>query len=220
MSLHVDFAESSDMPEVHRLRRDAYGRHLPGPPEWAADSADPADSEPGAMVLVCRDGSTGQAMGTARLHLGPGLPLDADVPAHALPQWLQHGVRAECSRLALAADQDGGARLALWKAVYWHCLRRASWLVMGARSAALVRMYRHLGCVPVFEAPVPLQHAGGLPHHILALDVDAAAGAWAARGHPMLPYMMEFDPAICTMPPAPDKTRQQATNHVTRCASA
>jgi hypothetical protein len=66
-------------------------------------------------------------------------------------------------------------------------------MVIGARSDALVRIYRRLGFVELTApgAPVPLAHAGGLPHHVLAFDVVAAERTWLAAGHGLYGFMIE-----------------------------
>jgi hypothetical protein len=67
------------------------------------------------------------------------------------------------------------------------------WMVIGARSAALIRNYRSLGFRDVFESGqwVPLASGGGLPHQILALDVTGAKEALQATKNRLLGFMTE-----------------------------
>jgi hypothetical protein len=39
----------------------------------------------------------------------------------------------------------------------------------------------------------PMQHAGGLPHRVLMLDVPRARARWTAAAHPLLGFMVELD---------------------------
>jgi hypothetical protein len=78
------------------------------------------------------------------------------------------------------------------KAAYLHCLaHQVRWMVIGARSEALVRQYRRLGFSDLNEgAEVPLAHAGGLPHRVLAFDVVSAERNWFAGAHPFYQFMV------------------------------
>lgn len=180
----IHAATSACMAEVRRLRAAAYGRHVVHDTVWADDGHD-ADG----LVVLAQDTATGAYTGTMRLHLYR-LPLDADVPQSMWPRKTLLQGRAECSRLAVDAGA-GDAKLALWRWAYWHCLPRARWLVMGARSAALARLYRGLGAEPMLHGTVPLRRCGGLGHHVLMLDVAGAEAAWRARGHWLLQYMLD-----------------------------
>jgi hypothetical protein len=66
-------------------------------------------------------------------------------------------------------------------------------MVIGARNEALIRNYRRLGFRDVLgpDDRVPLAHAGGLPHRILAFDVTAAERTWAEARHPLYAFMVE-----------------------------
>ncbi|MEY2873654.1 MAG: hypothetical protein RLZZ373_1025 [Pseudomonadota bacterium] len=181
-SLRVITASGPEhMRAVRLLRAAAYARHVSGC--WDDDGHDEAESP---QVMLCLDGDT--PAGTARLHFD-ALPIASDVRDDEWPTSMQSGGRAECSRLAVSAGH-AGARLALWRAIYWRCRPAARWLIMGARSDALARMYRSLGAVPAFTDGVSLRHGGGLRHQILALDVGGAMAAWITARHPLLGYML------------------------------
>jgi hypothetical protein len=69
--------------------------------------------------------------------------------------------------------------------------------VIGARSDALVRLYKRLGFTDALDAPLPLAHAGGLQHHVLAFDVVAAERTWHAGQHGLYGLMVEtFHPDL------------------------
>jgi hypothetical protein len=74
--------------------------------------------------------------------------------------------------------------------------------VIGARSAALVRIYKGLGFDLLADADgprqVPLAHAGGLPHHVLAFDVVAAERHWHAARHALYGFMVRPGTPTCS----------------------
>ena len=85
-------------------------------------------------------------------------------------------------------------RLSLWKASYLFCRANdVHWMVVGARNEALIRNYRRLGFIDVFgpDQLMPLAHAGGLPHRIMAFDTTSAQRRWGEARHPL--YQFVFD---------------------------
>ena len=180
------------------VRSRAYGRHLPA---WREPMLEPdlADAASGARVLLCRAKADGEPIGTLRLQCSDDAPLAIDAGV-CLPAALQRGRRVEATRFAVPAGAPPLVRAALMKACYWHCRARAvDWIVIGARHPALIRIYLGLGFADVHDDArlVPLAHAGGLPHRILALDVRGAAAAWRAAGHRWTAFMLEtFHPDI------------------------
>lgn len=183
---------AQDLRDARAVRSLAYGHHLPelitsfGQP-------DPLDEQPGTLVLLCRSKATGEATGTARIRCSQdgGLQIDQSL---LLPAALAAAPRAEITRLAVLRGADPLTRLALMKAAYFHCLARGvRHLVIGARLPALIRNYQRLGFADVLgpDQFVPLAHAGGLPHRVLAFDVAAAHATWQASAHPLLPFMVE-----------------------------
>jgi hypothetical protein len=188
-----------DLRAAAQVRGQAYGHHVP---ELGGKLAEPdaLDRQPGTGVLLCRDKASGAAIGTARIQRGGGsraLQLESSL---ILPQWLAGQPRAEITRLAVLPGADAQARLMLMKASYLYCLaNQIRWLVIGARSDALIRIYRKLGFADVLapDQRVPLAHAGGLPHRILAFDVVAAERTWLAAGHGLYPFMIDtFHPDL------------------------
>ncbi len=194
---HLDFtvriaAPGADLADVAALRAQAYGHHLPGLAQAMAQP-DAADSAAGTTVLLCRDKASGRALGTARIqrnHPRP-LPIEASL---ALPPAMAALPRAEITRLAIAPGAHGLLRPMLVKACYLAAVAsQVRLLVIGARSAALVRIYRSLGFADALgdSGPVPLAHAGNLPHHVLAFDVVGAERRWHAAQHALYSFMVE-----------------------------
>jgi hypothetical protein len=202
-------APGAELHEVCALRARAYGHHLPGLAQALA-VPDAIDSLPGTVVLVCRSKADDQVVGTARLQRNHPQPLPIE-SSLALPPALAAQPRAEITRLAIAAGADALVRPMLVKACYLAAVAsQVRLLVIGARSAALVRIYRGLGFVDLDEhtGPVPLAHAGGLPHQVLTFDVVSAERRWHAAGHALYDFMVQtWHPDLHLLAePAADRT--------------
>lgn len=180
----------ADLAEACRVRSAAYGRHLPSMAQ-PLERPDALDAQTGTAVLLCRDKASGQAVGTLRIQRSQHAPLLLE-QSLILPHRLAERPRAEITRLAVLPGADAQVRLALMKACYLYGLAsQVRHLVIGARSEPLIRIYRRLGFEDVLGHMVPLAHAGGLPHRILALDIVAAERTWLAAGHGLYPFMID-----------------------------
>ncbi|MDH4392037.1 MAG: hypothetical protein QE285_11535 [Aquabacterium sp.] len=216
---HLDFTlriadAANDLADVAALRTDAYGHHLPGLAQAMA-RPDAADTAPGSTVLICRDKANGRAIGSARIqrnHPAP-LPIEASL---ALPPHLDALPRAEIARLAIAPGASPLVRPMLVKACYLAAVAsQIRLLVIGARSPALVRIYRGLGFADALDGtgPVPLPHAGNLPHHVLAFDVVGAERRWHSARHALYSFMVETwhpDLQLLAPPAAPGAAQAMA----------
>lgn len=185
-------AGRSDLADIAALRAQAYGHHLPGL-ATAMAVPDAADTMPGATVLLCRDKASGRAIGSARIQRNhpQALAIESSV---RLPEAMAALPRAEVTRLAIAPGASPLVRPMLVKACWLAAMAsQVRLLVIGARSPALVRMYRGLGfeALPGTDGPVPLAHAGHLPHHVLSFDVVGAERRWHAGGHALYGFMVE-----------------------------
>jgi hypothetical protein len=184
--------DDAELREACALRARAYGHHLPGLAQALAEP-DGIDRSRGSLVLVCRDKASGALVGTARLqrNVGQPLPIEASWP---LPAALAGLTRAEITRLAILAGADPLLRPMLVKACYLAAVAsQTRLLVIGARSPALLRIYRGLGFDDLLGAgrQVALAHAGGLPHSVLSFDVVAAERRWREQQHPLYGFMVE-----------------------------
>lgn len=187
-----------DFCDARAVRSQAYGHHDPqAGPRFGA--IDPTDTAQGTAVLLCREQSAGQCVGTVRIQVSGLGPLILE-SCLRLPEWLQERPRAQISRLAVVPGASSVVKLLLMKASYQHCLAaQVRWMVIGARSNALIRNYRSLGFKDVFEgeAWIALASGGGLPHQILALDVAEAKDAWQATKNRLYEFMTEkFHPDV------------------------
>lgn len=197
--------------EACAVRARAYGHHLPGTPDMAQALAEPdaIDLAPGTTVLVCRDKATAQVVGTARIQRNHPRPLPIE-DSIVLPMALASHARAEITRLAILPGADSLVRPMLVKACWMFAVAaQIRTLVIGARSAALVRLYKGLGFTDLLADEngtrmVPLAHAGGLPHHVLTFDVVAAERHWHAAQHALYTFMVEtWHPDLQLIPDAP-----------------
>ncbi len=183
---------SDDVSEACSVRAQAYGHHVP---EMGGRFAEPdaLDHAEGTAVFLCRDKTTGRGIGTLRIQPSAFGPLLLE-NSLILPNWLAGMPRAEITRLSVLAGADPLAKLCLMKASYLFCLAsQMRWMVIGARNEALIRNYRRLGFKDVLgpDDRVPLAHAGGLPHRILAFDVSAAERTWVEARHPLYAFMVD-----------------------------
>jgi len=194
-----------DLADACAVRSEAYGRQMP---DWRERFSRPEalDHRGDTTVLLCRDKQSGLPVGTARIQTSAHGPLQLE-SSLLLPRHLAGRPRAEITRLSVLPGADPAARLALMKASYRLCLAMGvQWLVIGARKPALIRIYQKLGFSDVLgpEQLVPLAHAGGIPHRILAFDVAGALARWQATEHPLLAFMVETEhPDIHTEQPLP-----------------
>lgn len=216
--------------DLHTLRQAcavravAYGHHLGEHPEMAQALAEPdaTDLAPGTAVLVCRCKTSGQLIGTARIqrnHPQP-LPIEASV---LLPEPLAGQARAEITRLAIRPGADPLLRPMLVKACWMYAVAaQIRTLVIGARSAALVRMYKGLGFTDLLAdangpRQVPLAHAGGLLHHVLVFDVVSAERQWHAAQHAQYGFMVQtWHPDLQLIPDAAPALRVSAALRLRR----
>jgi len=187
-------ANQDDLLRACQVRSASYGHHLPALSETLA-FPDSTDLSPHTSVFLCEDKRTGKPVGTARVQTSTRgnatLPIESCID---LPQpMLRHG-RAEITRMASAPGADPLVRLALWKAGYLYCLaNQAKWLLIGARSPALLRGYKRLGAIELFGdgRMVELSYTGNMPHYVLSFDVIAAERNWFESSHPLFKFMFD-----------------------------
>jgi len=182
----------TDLQAACRVRSMSYGHHVPQL-QTTLMEPDLLDADENTVVVLCVDKKTGEAVGTARFQTNAGGPLLIE-HSMTLPAEMRDDTRAEITRLSAVAGADPLVKLCLMKASYLFCLAtQVRWMVIGARSEALVRQYRRLGFCNVFEDGrlVPLLHAGRLDHHILCFNVTTAESRWREKNHPLYEFMIE-----------------------------
>jgi hypothetical protein len=143
-----------------------------------------------------------------------------------LPEALAGHARAEITRLAIVPGADALVRPMLIKACWMYAVAaQIRTLVIGARSAALVRIYKALGFVDLLAdaqgtRQVPLAHAGGLPHNVLVFDVVAAERQWHAARHALYDFMVgTWHPDLQLIPDALPALRPATVPRFRRAAA-
>jgi hypothetical protein len=182
----------ADLRAVCKVRATSYGHHLPQL-RGVLEEPDELDWHPDTAVLLARDKTTGEAVGTVRLSTNARRPLQIERSA-PLPAPLEQQLLAEVTRLSvLPTHDDPRVKLALMKATYLYAMaHQVQWMVIGARSDGLVRQYRRLGFTDLLGEGrrIALAHAGNLQHRVLGFDVTAAERNWHAAQHPFYDFMV------------------------------
>ncbi len=182
----------NDLAAVARIRADAYGRHLP---ELAKSLLipEPMDREQCATVLLVTQKDDGAVLGTIRIQTNQDMPLALEKSVH-LPDWLQGKYLAEATRLALMPGPLAqSVKSALFKSFYLVCKQKGiDWMVIAGRPP-VDRMYERLLFRDVLAKGqyIPLIHAGGIPHRVMAFEVHNAHRRWARAKHPLLSYVVD-----------------------------
>ncbi len=166
-------------------------------PEMGQRLAEPdeLDYDKSTSVFLCRDKATGRATGTMRIQSSVHGPLMMEQSV-VLPPLLAESTRAEVTRLAVPVGVDPLTRLCLWKASFLFCMAHGlRWMVIGARSEALIRNYRRLGFSDVFgrDELVPLAHTGGVLHRIMSFEAPSAQRVWGEMRHPLYKFIFETE---------------------------
>jgi len=160
---------------------------------------DPLDTLEGTINVLCLDKANGVPIGTARFQTSETGPLliegSARIPAH-----MEGDTRAEITRLSAVPGADKLVKVCLMKASYLFCVAsQVRWMVIGARSQALERQYKRIGFHNLLEEgrTVPLVHAGGIEHRVMAFNVSTTERTWRASRHPLYGFFFDtFHPDI------------------------
>jgi len=181
-----------------RVRSKSYGHHMPHLRDalLEPDSIDTAES---TINVLCLDKGSGLPIGTARFQTSESGPLlieaSAKVPAH-----MERDTRAEITRLSAVPGADKLVKVCLMKASYLFCVAsQIRWMVIGARSQALERQYKRIGFHNLLDEDrtVPLAHAGGVQHRVMAFNVSTTERTWRESHHPLYPFFFDtFHPDI------------------------
>lgn len=178
-----------DLRKAVQIRHAAYARHVP---DFAATLAQPeaTDLEPGVAVLLAESRLDGTPLGTMRIQTNRYRPLSLEQSLE-LPDWLQDRPLAEATRLGITEERIGRVvKTALFKAFFQYCAQNGvDWMVIAGRSP-IDRQYERLLFKDVYPGRgfIPLRHAGGMPHRVMALRVSQVEPQWRAASHPLYDY--------------------------------
>lgn len=182
----------ADLLAACKVRAESYGHHLPNL-RAAIGEPDLLDGDEHTHVVLCVDKISGDPVGTVRVQTNAGSKLLIE-HSTSVPEAIASDSRAEITRLAAMPGADPLVKLALMKASYLYCVAaQVRWMVIGARSEALIRQYRRLGFENLFDDDrrVALLHAGHLDHQLLKFNVTAAERTWHAGKHALYSFMIE-----------------------------
>ena len=180
-----------DLEKAVRIRHAAYMRHVPG---FAQELTLPenADSEPGVVVLLAESKFDGSPVGTLRIQTNDYKPLSLEETV-ALPEAYRTRRLAEATRLGVTQERVGRmVTTALFKAFFLYCRQnRIDHMVITARSR-VDRQYDRLMFTDVYPelGYIPFKHVGGMPHRVMALDVNGAERIWGEARHPLLNFIL------------------------------
>lgn len=193
LSFEVRIARTKqELDAACRVRSQSYGHHIPQM-ESVMLEPDLLDADEHTTVVLCIDKASGAAVGTARFQTNAGGPLLIE-HSISLPEEMRDDTRAEITRLSAVPGADPLVKLCLMKTSYLFCVAtQVRWMVIGARSEALVRQYGRLGFENLLEPGqmLPLLHMGRLQHHILAFNVTTAESRWRQLQHSFYDFMIE-----------------------------
>lgn len=172
-----------------RIRHAAYARHVPTLAEKLR-APEAADFESDTVVVLAESKLDGSPLGTARIQSNLDRPLSVEQSIE-LPLRMQGHPLAEITRLGVEEGRVGRlVKAALLKAIFGYCQQNGmDWMVAAGRSP-IDRQYEQLLFEDVFPEGgfIPLQHAGNLPHRVMAFHMESGPARWAAAKHPLFKF--------------------------------
>ena len=174
------------------IRHAAYARHVPMFAETLT-RPEAYDYEDGTVILLAESKLDGSPIGTMRIKTNQHTKLGLEQSVK-LPHWLEYASIAEATRLGISTGRIGTVvKTMLFKAYFQYCQQMGiEWMVITAR-APLDRQYEDLLFEDVYPESgfIPMQHIGGIPHRVMALDVVNARAKWTEARHPLLSFMCD-----------------------------
>ena len=183
-------SSEEDLAKAVSIRHRAYARHLPTVAA-SLDRPEILDRDEGSVVVLAESKLDGTPVGTMRIQSNRKRKLALEHSVD-LPEWLRDESIIEIARFGVAEGRIGRiVKTVLVKAGFQFCLLNGiDWLVIAARSP-LDKQYEKLLFQDVFPdfGFIPMQHAGDIPHRVLAFDVANAYEKWTAANHPLFDFM-------------------------------
>jgi hypothetical protein len=204
-----------DLWKAVRIRHAAYARHLP---QFAQSLSIPEkhDTEDGFVVLLAESKVDNTPLGTMRIQTNRFRRLSVQQSVD-LPDWMSSRPLAEATRLGVTESRVGRlVTTVLFKAFYLYCLRNGvDWMVVAGRSP-IDRQYERLLFSEVFPGMghIPLEHAGNLPHKILASQVSTAEARWKEAAHPLFDFAFRTNHIDLDVGPRRSWQRQVSSDKV------
>lgn len=184
----------TDLFKAIRVRHAAYSRHLPELGD-TLKQPEALDHDSAAVVLLAESKLDGTALGTARIQTNVARPLCVE-SSIALPAHMQGQRLAEVTRLGVESGRVGRlVKIALVKASFMFCERnRVQWAIAAGR-APIDKQYEALLFSDLYPGQgfVPLQHAGNIPHRVMAFEIGTGHARWTAARHPLIDFFSHTD---------------------------
>lgn len=181
--------EESELRKAVAIRHAAYARHVPDLAERLREPED-VDREDGVVVLLAESKLDGTPLGSARIQTNRLRALAVEQSVE-LPEHLQGLKLAEVTRLGIVGGSVGRlVKTVLIKAAFQYCERHGiDWAIAAGRTP-IDRHYEQLLFQDLFPARgfIPLQHAGNLPHRVMAFEIATGPMRWSAAQHPLLDF--------------------------------
>lgn len=182
--------------DVCELRQRAFGRRQPELAQ-ALRKPEPADFEPGSLILMAIRKATGEVVGTARMHTNLNSPLEYETHIE-LPAHFRGLLLGGCSRLAVDAGPDSAnvTRL-LFKTFYWFSLTQQVSRLLLTAEPPRDRLYKLFGFRDVF--PGRLFRTESTPQYgckLLSLELATVDGVLAEVNPSFLTFLKAHTPDI------------------------
>lgn len=202
--------DSEALRKAVQVRHAAYARHLP---EFASTLVVPeaSDYDGESVVLLAESRLDGEALGSVRIQTNFYQPLHLEESIQ-LPPWLQGKRLAEVTRLGVTEGRTGRmAKVALMKAMFLYWVQNDIDFAIATGRPPIDRQYEQLMFHDIFEEGtlVPLRHVGGIPHRVMAFEVETAEERWVAAKHPLTNFVFRTyhpDIDIGQPPVRPERT--------------
>jgi hypothetical protein len=184
----------SELLKAIRVRHTAYARHLPELGE-ALKEPEAMDFDADVAILLAESKLDGTPLGTARIQTNAFRPLSVERSIE-LPAHLQGHRLAEVTRLGVETGRIGRVvKVALVKASFMYCERYGIEWAIAAGRAPIDQQYEALLFSDLYPERgfVPLQHAGNIPHRVMAFEIATGHARWAAARHPMVDFFSKTE---------------------------
>lgn len=178
-----------DLAKAVQIRHAAYARHVPNLAQ-SLRVPEELDFDSDVIVLLAESKLDGSALGTTRIQTNCHQQLSVEHSIE-LPVWLQGHRLAEVTRLGVNEGRIGRiVKIALIKACFQYCEQNDIEWALAAGRAPIDRQYEHLLFSDIFPEVgyIPLQHAGNLPHRIMAFEIESGYARWHKAAHPLLNF--------------------------------
>lgn len=186
--------KESDLLKAIRVRHSAYARHLPALAD-TLQRPESADFNPDVVVLLAESKLDGSPLGTARIQTNEHGPLAVEQSV-VLPAHLQGHKLAEVTRLGVEGGRVGRiVKVALVKACFQFCEQNDVKWAIAAGRVPIDQQYADLLFQDLYPETgyIPLQHAGGIPHRVMAFEIATGHARWTAARHPLLNFFSYTD---------------------------